>query len=196
MISNVFVPVVFLLSIVSVQQSVESDATDGINCGPRCVNFVMKWYGMESNLIDVITQIEGQATSQGYSLADLGDELDRHGMHTKVVKTNSRNMVSWQEPMIAHLKSVDERGLAHFVVVLPESRDGQVVYWDGVSEVTQVSFREFLSKCSGYMLVTSKSDFELEDLTTTRIFPSYLLIGVLGALVALGIVFCNYVKVF
>lgn len=132
----------------------EAHLSDAL-CGPRCVQFVLSYYGHDTELIDVVREVQWPEFERGTSLALLQGVLVRRGISTYAMHVSPTNTLNWDEPVIVHLTPEDESGLGHFVILLPTEEAGVVRIWNGVGGLEYMESAEFYGKSSGNVLLTS-----------------------------------------
>lgn len=108
-----------------------SDSETGfgnVYCGPRCVQRVLREYGAEVELIELIREMQWPDVEQGSTLAALSAALHKRGVSTKAVDLDPKFDIEWTQPAIVHL---EKGGVAHFVVWLPPTEaDSSGRVWD------------------------------------------------------------------
>lgn len=127
-------------------------------CGPRCVQYVLQHYGIESDLIDLVKETQSDFEA-GASLAALDDALRRRGVFTATLKLSPNAVLQWPHPVLMHLTPETE-GIGHFVVWLPTSDRTQVQVWTGLAGIQTGSESRLAAKRSGVVLLTSPTTIE------------------------------------
>jgi ABC-type bacteriocin/lantibiotic exporter with double-glycine peptidase domain len=137
----------------------ESDNVQKLNnivCGPRCVQYVLKQFGQDVELADIVREMQWPQLTEGASAASLVAALEKRGVFVKIIQVNPKSTIfAWEHPMILHLKPDDDESLGHFVVRLPQSNDNNIVIVDGLAGVYSKSYNEFCKKMSGVVLLCS-----------------------------------------
>lgn len=152
-------------------------------CGPRCVQYVLQHYGIESDLIDLVKETQSDFEA-GASLAALDDALRRRGVFTAALKLSPNAALQWPHPVLMHL-SPETGEMGHFVVWLPTPDGSKSQVWNGLSG-TQSGLESVLAKKrSGYVLLTAAAEIRQPETAaqrTTRLDLWYLfrLVGVLA----------------
>ncbi len=131
-------------------------------CGPRCVQFVLDYYGHEEGVIEIVREIQWPHLSRGCSLADIEDALRKRGIHTQAIRLESRATLDWPHPVILHL-SAGRNEMGHFVVWLPCSTGGAADIWDGGLRIRQVAQRSLSEQRTGFALLTSPKPIDNAD---------------------------------
>ncbi len=140
-------------------------------CGPRCVQFILKQYGKQVELHDLIQEIQWPHLEAGSNLADLQKSLNKRGIHTAAIQISSGAKLDWTEPVLVHLKpgiSITPETLGHFVVWLPSSTSDIVHLWFGPKGIHQGSNNRFASIRSGAVLLTSQRPIDQSSLAISR----------------------------
>ncbi len=129
-------------------------------CGPRCVQYILKHYGQQVELHDLIQELQWPNLEAGSNLADLQKSLNKRGIHTAAIQLSPGAKLDWPEPVLVHLKlgtSITPETLGHFVVWLPSSTNDIVHLWFGPKGVHQGTNARFAGICSGGMLLISRN---------------------------------------
>jgi len=125
-------------------------------CGPRCVQFVLEYYGKESDLIDLTVEMQWPDIEDGTSMAEIRKSLRTRGVYALAVRVGKADVQLSSDPVIVHLKgSSDDSG--HFLVWLPMSSQRFVSVWDGLRGYQQIPREDFERQMSGIVLLTSSS---------------------------------------
>lgn len=128
-------------------------ATDDLVCGPRCVQYLLQYYGREADLIELVREIQWPDLASGASLDALDKALNERGIHTFGMQLAPQARLEWPYPVLIHLK-VEGAEIGHYAVWLPSS-SGKVALWNGLLGIQQVSGGE-LAKCgTGAILLTA-----------------------------------------
>lgn len=143
-------------------------------CGPRCVDFILKYFGMSTpEFFDLVQEIQKGDLENGASLKDLADGLERRGMYSYMVKFNRRISVSWPYPVILHTKThrgCTGRCTGHYIVKMPDSLEGgSTKIWaglDGYKRVDNELLNEFMT---GHLLLVAPEPQQNIDLSKTII---------------------------
>ena len=130
--------------------------TDGdFICGPRCVSFLLEYYGRPSpELIELVKALQWPRLEQGASLASIERELNQRGVYTFALKVGKEARIVWPEPVLVHLKG-DAAG-GHYVVLLPPNKGVNDKVWVGLGGFRVGPSRDLARRRSGYLLLTSK----------------------------------------
>lgn len=129
---------------------------DRVICGPRCVKYVLDFYGKGNNeeLADLVRELQWPDFNRGASLRDLGEALNRRGIYTMAVTGNRGFCVEWEHPVIVHFGE-DSSNLGHFVVLLPSEDDKRARVWSGLAGISDVPKKEIVEKSMGAILLTA-----------------------------------------
>jgi ABC-type bacteriocin/lantibiotic exporter with double-glycine peptidase domain len=130
----------------------ERSASDLV-CGPRCVQFVLKWYGIEAGLIDLVRETQWPGLESGADLASLARAFRNRGITACAVQAGDRRLSDWPYPALVHLSGASSLG--HFVVWVPaDGPERPPCYWMGLDGY-QRDVDETYYRRSGVVLLTS-----------------------------------------
>jgi ABC-type bacteriocin/lantibiotic exporter with double-glycine peptidase domain len=201
MIRTLTIYVLILLSCntPSAQCQTPQEFTNNLFCGPRCVQKVLKEYGKDIELTQLVREIQSPASQDGATLTSLADALHTRGIYTAAVNLNQNEELAWDYPVIVHLS---KRGQNHYVVWLPPVTKGSRVarVWDGGGATARrpISFHTLRT---GPILLTSPNPIDKNQMFATpssKSGTSQYLIVFLSASVFLAayyaIFFKTYVK--
>lgn len=135
-------------------------------CGPRCVQYVLQHYGIESDLIDLVKETQSDFEA-GASLANLNDALRRRGVFTAALKLSPNSVLQWPHPVLMHLSSETE-GMGHFVVWLPTQDGSESQVWNGLSGTQTGPESVLAKKRSGYVLLTATAEIPQPEAAARR----------------------------
>lgn len=125
-------------------------ASDSV-CGPRCVQEVLRRRGIDSDLTELIREMQWPDFSAGSSFKELSDALSARGVTSHLVQVKRLSDYSSGEPFIVYLKPAGDGPSGHFIVA---QRSGDsVVVWDGPN-----GSRSTISPPTGVALVASSED--------------------------------------
>lgn len=127
-------------------------------CGPRCVDFVSKYYNRESDLMEIIKEIQWPDVATGTSMDRISQALGRRGIYSKAMYIEPSSPIKWHGPVVVHLKPLNSKSpdqIGHFVVWLPNSTDVNILLHCGLAGVQSGKASDFAAIRSGYILVTS-----------------------------------------
>lgn len=127
-------------------------------CGPRCLQYLLRHYGIETELMDLVKETQSDF-EEGATLDALNEALRRRGVHTAALRLPSTAVIRWPHPVLMHLKSDDE-GMGHYVIWLPTSERTQVHVWNGLAGIQTGSESRLAAKRSGVVLLTSQTEIE------------------------------------
>ena len=124
-----------------------------VYCGPRSVQRVMKHYGKEVDLMELIHEMQWTSEKEGSSFEELSQALERRGVFSKSVRLPELSAIEWKYPAIVQ---IDLQGRKHFVVWLPpdESHPAPRI-WDGAQSAAVLNGGGFQL---GPLLLTSPQE--------------------------------------
>ncbi|MGD9856863.1 MAG: cysteine peptidase family C39 domain-containing protein [Planctomycetaceae bacterium] len=104
-------------------------STSNLFCGPQAVQRVLREYGRDVPLFDLVRETQWPDYRQGSALSDLAAALEARGVQTCAVEVPLDTEIAWEHPVILHLS---HSGQQHYVVWLPpEGFRGRPRIWDG-----------------------------------------------------------------
>lgn len=137
-------------------------------CGPRCVRFLLEWYGLSSpELSEVIREMQPSHVEAGTSLADVGSALQRRGVHTRAIDVPGDSVLAWDSPVVVHLKPEEAGQLGHFAVWLPSSTEQTSDLWVGINGVVSGPTDVLRQSMTDVALLTSPTEI-VDDAIATR----------------------------
>jgi len=122
-------------------------------CGPRCVEYVLHWYGKPEEVSDLILEIQGGQVDQPVSLATLVEALGKRQIYTTAVQVRPGTELEWKYPAIFHLKQPP--GPGHYIVWVPPTADRPRLYWFGEGGFQTELTSEERQRLTGIVLLTS-----------------------------------------
>ncbi len=133
----------------------EDSSRDNV-CGPRCVRFLLSYYGkgQDVELIDLVREVQWPDMKSGATLSDLANQLRKYEIHTAMLKVSPKAELCWRHPVLVHLKSTGD-GPGHYVVWLPESTESEAHVWSGLAGTSEVAVATLARKMSGNVLLTA-----------------------------------------
>ena len=149
-------------------------ATAPAICGPRCVEFVLDWYGRPVDVSDLIDELQQGRPYQMVSLAALAEALEKRGLHAKAVTLGWGATLDWPHPVVRHSTRAD--GAGHFTVLVPPRGDLPRLVWTGDAGYKRALTDED-GAASGVLLLTSPEPIRDVQLKPHR-GPATLVIGV------------------
>ena len=123
-------------------------------CGPRCVQYVLRNYGVQSRLVDLVREIQWPAIEDGATLDSLERAFNSRSISTCAITIAPGCQLNWPYPVIVHLKETDGQ-LGHFVVWLPTSQRSMADVWTGLDGIQRGSAFKLAAKMSGAVLLTA-----------------------------------------
>ncbi|MDR2171775.1 MAG: hypothetical protein LBP59_16650 [Planctomycetaceae bacterium] len=124
-------------------------------CGPKCVSFLLKYYGKEEDIIHLVREIQYPELLEGTSLAKIAEALEKRGIYTFAMKIKPSTRLVWKYPVIVHLDQSHNEQIGHYVIWQPESRNNDLWIWDGDKDMQNYQERTWSKKRSGVVLLTS-----------------------------------------
>ncbi len=128
-------------------------AGPGAICGPQCVQRILRHFGMEESLVDLIREIQPTDVSEGSTLDVLQRALRKRGLHTAAMKIGPRVRIQWPHPVLVHLRRDDGEG--HYVVQFPSSTQHEERFWLGPGGMQTVARGTVSARRSGALLLVS-----------------------------------------
>ncbi len=122
-------------------------------CGPRCVHYVLEYYGVNEDLIDLVKEVQWPDLESGASFAAIEKALRGRGVHTCALRIDPKARLPWDYPIVLHLKARSDIG--HYVVLLPTEGDGVPSLWMGLGCIEEVPWERLARELSGTVLLTS-----------------------------------------
>ena len=157
-------------------------------CGPRCVQYVLKHYRQDVDLVEVIREVQWPDLEHGATMQAMAAYLTERGIHTAGMQLASKTRLTWENPVIVHLTGESDE-IGHYVVWLPSTSGRVVDAWFGLEGIRQVPEREFAGLRSGAILLTSPAPIQDPNIAVKRRGVDPLLWLVIGitCLVLLGL---------
>lgn len=162
-------------------------------CGPRCVDFVLRYYGREHpGLVLLIKEMQWPAIEAGTSMSRIACGLDSRGVYTSAVRLPAGSIVHWRHPVILHFQSEDDYPDGHFVVQLPSSNSNGIRIWDGLNGVRIITAYEVARLMSGAIILTSPTPITAAEqeqavYSVGSDWPQHILVVVLIAFFVAGL---------
>lgn len=166
-------------------------------CGPRCVRFLLEYYGLEANgsnndLATLVKELQWPVLEKGSTLSGLQQSLAARGIETRAETVMPDQPLRSRTPVIVHLTTPKDE-LGHFVVWLPSSSRATVDYWSYPAGLLRMNAETFNNRRSNIVLpVTSPAALQSDntDLTKTGWQPLdrallSLICGVIATLLVL-----------
>jgi len=135
-----------------------------IICGPRCVKHVLKYYGHDAELSELVHELQWPTFQKGATMAALAKSLERRGIHVRAVVVPKTIPVKWAYPVILHFAG---EPIGHFTVLT--SSKGGVTLW--INERRDESFSSDVCFKDRTETVILTSDHEITDDDLTWIVP-------------------------
>jgi len=141
-----------------------SDANDrqvDVYCGPRCAQFILKYFDrlVDDDLFALIQEMQSADPTSGMSMRAIEIALNRRHIYTIAVRVRPENLsqCTWECPIVVHLQreGKTDAGLGHYIVWLPTSDNESAHLWLGLRGIKQVDYDSFTKTMSGVMLLTS-----------------------------------------
>jgi len=139
------------------------NALNEVICGPRCVHFVLKHYGIEESLAGVVRQMQWPDLAKGSTVIQIENALGSRGIFTRTIELSQGAAFRPESPAIVHLGKDPDREDSpepHFVVVMPESTWREAVLWDGLFGIHREPWNDFSKKMTGVVVLTGHAPIE------------------------------------
>ena len=164
-------PLLFLAALLAAEPAPEGDTV----CGPRCVQTILRSYGHEVELIDLVRELHTDGVEKDTTLGQLRDALRQRGLHAEVVHLPTGATLTWSEPAILHLKPLPTKvsgpalaagspatqtppapqTLGHFIIHLGDDH-GTTTIHDPLTGTLHGPREELLRSMSGDLLLISQ----------------------------------------
>ncbi len=154
-------------------------------CGPRCVQYILDYYGRHEDLLPLIEEIQERNWSEGSSLRSVEMALNRRGIQTAAITVGRFAQVSWPRPVIIHLAGTGN-SLGHFVVDVTETPSSMARVWCGLTGVHSLSQAQLGKLRSGVILLTSEDRIVAPREAVRGIWRAPLVIALTFVITALG----------
>ncbi len=124
-------------------------------CGPRCVKFILRSYGQEVDLIELVKEIQWPDLEAGASLDRIERSLNVRGIYTKAVRFAPDRRLTWPHPAVLFTDEGNPPS-GHYVVTSPEAESGSDdLIWAGVEGWRRGRWNEITRGFAGVALLTS-----------------------------------------
>jgi ABC-type bacteriocin/lantibiotic exporter with double-glycine peptidase domain len=125
-------------------------------CGPKCVHFLLDYYGKEQeDIIRLVREIQYPEIREGATLEKVAAALEQRGIHTFAMKIKPSARLVWKYPVIVHLNPRSGEQIGHYVVWFPDSHDNNLWIWNGDEGMQNHQERTWSKERSGAVLLTS-----------------------------------------
>lgn len=124
-------------------------------CGPRCLRFIMRHYGKQRELIDLVKATQWPDIENGASLARMETVLRESGVGTQAVRVPTGATIKWPHPVLMHYHASGSRS-EHYIVLIRTSAGISEVYW-GIDGFGSIATSELWRLSTGIALLTSPS---------------------------------------
>ena len=129
-------------------------------CGPRAVYRVLQYYREDSELVDLVREMQWPYDEVGTNLGQIEKALNKRGVNTHVLTIAKNAELVWPYPVVQHWvskKSPDKLG--HFVVWLPTSTVSEQHVWIGTEQkYTSIPTAKVLEHRSSVVLLTAPTE--------------------------------------
>lgn len=122
-------------------------------CGPRCVQYLLNYYGQEADLIDLVKEMQWPTIEAGSSMETIEKALNKRGIHTVGMTVAEDARLQWPHPVVVHMK-VEGNKTGHFLV-WPSPSTETNLFWCGLRGNQEISDSDFTKRFSGAILLTS-----------------------------------------
>lgn len=130
-------------------------STEDVVCGPRCLRYILRHYGKQSDLIDLVRAIQWPDIKSGSSLASIEAVLRKNEIATQALYVPVGANVKWDHPVLIHC-SATEATPAHYIVLLATAGGTARIYC-GLDGCRSIKLSELASLRSGVVLLTASS---------------------------------------
>jgi hypothetical protein len=169
-LSSLFIfATVFVFAIEEVKKEVEYQEEDNkgfgdVICGPKCVNFLLEYYGKEQeDIIRLVREIQYPELQEGATLSKIIESLEKREIYTFAMKIKPSARLVWKYPVIVHLSPRSSEQIGHYVVWLPNSYDNNLWIWNGDEGIQNFQERIWSEERSGVILLTSPEPIKKPD---------------------------------
>jgi len=127
-------------------------------CGPRCVQFVLKEFGLQTDLLEIVLEMQWPKLEEGSSLAAIQHAIERRGLAARALSVPSDCTIQTEAYVVMHVNcgrgSITSDAGGHFIVLVPPKDGIGSYYWDGLHG----SSLDMPSGCvpSGYILLVAR----------------------------------------
>ena len=188
-------PLLFLTALLATDPAPEGDTV----CGPRCVQALLRSYGHEVELIDLVRELHTEGVEQGTTLGQMRDVFRSRGLQAEVVHLPEGATLTWAEPAILHLKPLPQpasgaasaprvppQPLGHFIIHLGDN-DGTATIHDPLTGTLHGPTQELRQQMSGDLLLVSQHPIPpTTEFAVAATSPWRLLVLVLSLVCAVG----------
>ena len=123
-------------------------------CGPRCVQYILKEYGQQGDLIELIREMQWPNLEGGSTLTALEQALTSRGIHCGISEVPEDAQIAWKHPVIVHLRGRSGT-IGHFAIWLPCSSNETVWLWAGPHGFVTATLSDFARERTPLILLTS-----------------------------------------
>ena len=141
-------------------------APDGLVCGPRCVQYLLHYYGQDTDLIELVARFRWPDLERGASLDNIDRALRQRGVYTYAMQLTPQARLKWSYPVLVHLK-VDGTTTGHYAVRLPSS-SGEADVWYGLPGIRRLSDSLLAERWTGAVLLTAPEPITSPALAVER----------------------------
>lgn len=125
-------------------------------CGPRCVGFVLEYYGRPEPLRQLVGEIQSRDFERGATLDRIERALRDRGISTAALRLRPGAVLASKYPVIVHLRPEgDGSHVGHYVVWLPGSTHYDCAVWSGLPGIQSGTWDQLRSRMSGVVLLTA-----------------------------------------
>jgi ABC-type bacteriocin/lantibiotic exporter with double-glycine peptidase domain len=136
------------------ETDVSTDSPD-IVCGPRCIQFILNWYGRKADLIELVRETQWPDLEAGSSLDRLQRCMKERGLYTAAIRFSPGREVSWPYPVLLY-ELEKSSTLGHYIVQVPgESPRHENLIWAGLEGWRESSWNNVTRGSTGVALLTS-----------------------------------------
>lgn len=165
------------------------------NCGPKAVQAVLRHFGQNSDLSNLISEMQpkGQADC---SFADIKVALEHRGMYVQAIAPGKSTRLVSSLPIIVNLEN--DHDVGHFAVLEKVDEQEDRVLIDRIDGTAlSGSWRDALSICTEQMLVVSDQNIALNQTVVPVFVNVFWFVMAVIAGIAIAMLLCSvFVRVF
>ena len=124
-------------------------------CGPACLKMILKYYGQDIQLDDLIA--ECGVTVTGTTLKKLKQVGNAHGMDMRIYRMSAEDLLKLDRPAIIYWR------YTHFVVFCGLDKAGEPVICNSGSGRFSLPVNDFSRFFTGYVITNGQNDDAFPD---------------------------------
>jgi ABC-type bacteriocin/lantibiotic exporter with double-glycine peptidase domain len=134
------------------------DPIDDLVCGPRCLHFILGYFGKHEELTSLAFETQRNGLTKGSRMLLLEEALRKRGLFTLAIRGSESAVKDYQLPVLLHYRYGPNR-IGHFAIWLPAKGDSPATYWNGLDEEQPALPPEL--EFTGHALLASGADDSL-----------------------------------